>query len=160
VLARHSTADAKDRLDESASAWGLRLAVFTGGMGVLLAALVVLVMTVTGWRVVARDLAALHMSGVPLKELRRSLVREQVVLVLVGTVVGVVCGAVSSLVAMPLIPLFDSDADPVPALELAPSAVAIVGSAVGAGLVLVVVGWLAAVGAGRRITLRRIRESL
>ena len=45
-------------------------------------------MTVTGWRVVARDLAALHMSGVPLKELRRSLVREQVVLVLVGTVVG------------------------------------------------------------------------
>jgi hypothetical protein len=160
VLARHSTAAAKDRLDESASAWGLRLAAFTGVMGVLLAALVVLVMTVTGWRVVARDLAALHMSGVPLKELRRSLVREQVVLVLVGTVVGVVCGAVSSLVAMPLIPLFDSDADPVPALELAPSAVAIVGSAVGAGLVLVVVGWLAAVGAGRRITLRRIRESL
>jgi hypothetical protein len=48
----------------------------------------------------------------------------------------------------------------VPALELAPSAVAIVGSAVGAGLVLVVVGWLAAVGAGRRITLRRVRESL
>jgi hypothetical protein len=160
VLARHSTAEAKDRLDESASAWGLRLAAFTGGMGVLLAALVVLVMTVTGWRVVARDLAALHMSGVPLKELRRSLVREQVVLVLVGTVVGVVCGAVSSVVAMPLVPLFDSAADPVPALELAPATFAIVGSAVGAGLVLVVVGWLSAVGAGRRITLRRIRESL
>ena len=160
VLARHSTAAAKDRLDESASAWGLRLAAFTGGMGVLLAALVVLVMTVTGWRVVARDLAALHMSGVPLKELRRSLVREQVVLVLVGTVVGVVCGAVSAIVAMPLVPLFDSAADPVPALELAPATFAIVGSAVGAGLVLVIVGWLSAVGAGRRITLRRIRESL
>lgn len=160
VLARHSTAAAKDRLDESASAWGLRLAAFTGGMGVLLAALVVLVMTVTGWRVVARDLAALHMSGVPLKELRRSLVREQVVLVLVGTVVGVVCGAVSAIVAMPLVPLFDSAADPVPALELAPATFAVVGSAVGAGLVLVIVGWLSAVGAGRRITLRRIRESL
>lgn len=160
VLARHSTAAAKDRLDESASAWGLRLAVFTGGMGVLLAALVVLVMTVTGWRVVARDLAALHMSGVPLKELRRSLVREQVVLVLVGTVVGVVCGAVSSWVAMSLVPLFDSAADPVPALELAPDVLAVVGSAVGAAVVLVAVGWLAAVGAGRRITLRRIRESL
>ncbi|GAA2169229.1 hypothetical protein GCM10009845_34990 [Pedococcus bigeumensis] len=160
VLARHSTAAAKDRLDESASAWGLRLAVFTGGMGVLLAALVVLVMTVTGWRVVARDLAALHMSGVPLKELRRSLVREQVVLVVVGTVVGVACGAVSSWVAMPLVPLFDSAADPVPALELAPDALAILGSAAGAALVLVAVGWLAAVGAGRRITLRRIRESL
>ena len=44
--------------------------VATGAMAVLLAALVVLVMTVTGWRVVARDLAALHMSGVPLKELK------------------------------------------------------------------------------------------
>ena len=160
ILARHSAAEAKDRLDESATAWGLRMAAFTGAMGVLLAALVVLVMTVTGWRVVARDLAALHMSGVPLKELRRSLVREQVVLVVVGTVVGVICGAVSSLVAMPLIPLFDSAADPVPALELAPATLAIVGAALGAGLVLVIVGWLAAVGAGRRITLRRIRESL
>jgi ABC-type antimicrobial peptide transport system permease subunit len=153
-------AAAKDRLDESASAWGLRLAAFTGAMGVLLAALVVLVMTVTGWRVVARDLAALHMSGVPLKELRRSLVREQVVLVLVGTVVGVICGAVSSFIAMPLIPLFDSAADPVPALELAPDTLAIAGAAVVAGVVLVAVGWLAAVGAGRRITLRRIRASL
>lgn len=160
ILARHSVTAAKDRLDESASAQGLRLAAFTGAMGVLLAALVVLVMTVTGWRVVARDLAALHMSGVPLKALRRSLVREQVVLVLVGTVVGVVCGTVSSFVAMPLVPLFDSSADPVPALELEPATVAIVGAAVVAAAVLVAVGWLAAVGAGRRITLNRIRESL
>lgn len=160
ILARHTVTAAKDRLDESASAWGLRLAAFTGAMGVLLAALVVLVMTVTGWRVVARDLAALHMSGVPLKVLRRSLVREQAVLVLVGTVVGVVCGTVSSFIAMPLVPLFDSAADPVPALELAPAAAAIVGAAVVAAAVLVAVGWLAAVGAGRRITLNRIRESL
>ena len=160
ILARHTVAAAKDRLDESASAWGLRLAAFTGAMAVLLAALVVLVMTVTSWRVVARDLAALHMSGVQLKALRRSLVREQVVLVLVGTVVGVTCGAVSSLIAMPLIPLFDSAADPVPALELAPDALAVVGAAVVAGAVIVAVGWLAAVGAGRRITLRRISESL
>jgi hypothetical protein len=160
ILARHSVEAAKDRLDESASAWGLRLAAFTGAMGVLLAALVVLVMTVTGWRVVARDLAALHMSGVPLGTLRRSLVREQVVLVLVGTVVGIVCGTVSSMIAMPLIPLFDSAADPVPALELAPATLAIVGAALVSAAVLVLVGWLAAVGAGRRITLRRIRESL
>ena len=62
------------------------------------------------------------------------------------------------MIAMPLIPLFDSAADPVPALELAPATLAIVGSAVVAGAVLVLVGWLAAMGAGRRITLRRIRE--
>ena len=66
----------------------------------------------------------------------------------------------SSFVAMPLIPLFDSAADPVPALELRPGRSPSSASAVGAGVVLVVVGWLAAVGAGRRITLRRIRESL
>jgi hypothetical protein len=160
VTGRHTYADQKDRLDHSASAWGLRLAAFTGAMAVLLAAIVVIVMTITGWRVVARDLAALHMAGVPLSTLRRSLVREQVVLVVVGAVVGAVCGAVSSLVAMPLVPLFDSHATPVPALELAPSLLAVVGSAVLAAVVVVLVGVLAAFATGRRIQLRRVREAL
>jgi putative ABC transport system permease protein len=160
VTGRHTYADQKDRLDHSASAWGLRLAAFTGAMAVLLAAIVVIVMTITGWRVVARDLAALHMAGVPLSTLRRSLVSEQVVLVLLGAVVGAVCGAVSSLVAMPLVPLFDSHATPVPALDLAPSLLAVVGSAVLAAVVVVLVGVLAAFATGRRIQLRRVREAL
>jgi hypothetical protein len=160
VIGRHTFAERKDRLDQSASAWGLRLAAFTGAMAVLLAAIVVIVMTITGWRVVARDLAALHMAGVPLGTLRRSLVREQVILVVVGAVVGAVCGAVSSLVAMPLVPLFDSKATPVPALDLAPSLLTVVGSAVLAALVVVVVGVLAAFATGRRIQLRRVREAL
>jgi hypothetical protein len=160
VIASHPYTVAKDRFDESASAQGLRLAAFTGAMGILLAALVVIVMTVTGWRTVARDMAALHMSGVPLRTLRRSLVREQVLLVVVGSVVGLVCGAVSSLLAMPLVPLFDTTADPVPALQLAPALGAAAGAALLAALVLVAVGWLSAHGAGRRITLQRVRESL
>jgi hypothetical protein len=160
VTGRHTFAERKDRLDQSASAWGLRLAAFTGAMAVLLAAIVLVVMTITGWRVVARDLAALHMAGVALGTLRRSLVREQVILVVVGAAVGTLCGAVSSLVAMPLVPLFDSGAAPVPALELAPSPVAVVGSAVLAAVVVVVVGALAAVATGRRIELRRVREAL
>ncbi len=160
VLARHTYLDARDRLDESASARGLTLAVFTGAMGVLLAALVVIVMTVTGWRVVARDLAALQLSGVRPSVLRRSLVREQVLLVVLGSVVGIVCGAVSALVAMPLIPLFDSTTTPVPALELAPSVPAIAVAGLLAVVVLLGVGYVAAVGAGRRITLRRVGESL
>ena len=160
VLARHPYTQAKERLDRSASSWGLRLAAFTGAMGILLAALVVIVMTVTSWRVVARDLAALHMSGVPLPTLRRSLVREQLVLVVVGTVVGAVCGTVSALVAMPLVPLFDGAATPVPALDLTPSLVAVGGVVLLAFAVLGLTGWLAATGAGRRVTLRRIRESL
>jgi hypothetical protein len=138
----------------------LRLAAFTGAMAVLLAAIVLIVMTITGWRVVARDLAALHMAGVPLGTLRRSLVREQVILVVVGAAVGTLCGAVSSLVAMPLVPLFDSGAAPVPALELAPSLLAVLGSAVVAAVLVVVVGALAAFATGRRIELRRVREAL
>ena len=160
VLSQHPYTQARDRLDRSASAWGLRLAAFSGAMGILLAALVVLVLTVTSWRVVARDLAALHMSGVPLATLRRSLVREQLVLVVVGTVVGAACGTVSALVAMPLVPLFASAADPVPALDLSPSPAAVAGVVVLALVVLGTTGVLAAAGAGRQVTLRRIRESL
>lgn len=160
VIGTHRYTESKQRLDQAASAQGLRLAVFTGAMGILLAALVVIVMTVTGWRTVARDMAALHMSGLPLPVLRRALVREQVVLVAVGSVVGVVCGALSSLLAMPLLPLFDDDATPVPPLELAPAVGVVLAAALGGAVVLVVVGWLAARGAGRRITLQRVRESL
>jgi putative ABC transport system permease protein len=160
VIATRTYADAKQRLDHSASAQGLRLAAFTGAMGILLAALVVIVMTVTGWRTVARDMASLYMSGVRLSVLRGALVREQVILVLVGSVVGLVCGAVSSVLAMPLLPLFDDTADPVPALQLAPAVGVAAGAALVAALVLVVVGWLAAAGAGRRITLQRVRDSL
>ncbi|GAB3434877.1 hypothetical protein GCM10027517_03440 [Phycicoccus ginsengisoli] len=160
VIGTHRYTEAKQRLDQAASAQGLRLAVFTGAMGILLAALVVIVMTVTGWRTVARDMAALHMSGLPLPVLRRALVREQVVLVAVGSLVGLVCGALSSVLAMPLLPLFDDDGTPVPPLQLAPALGPVLASAVGGALVLVVVGWLAGRGAGRRITLQRVRDSL
>jgi predicted lysophospholipase L1 biosynthesis ABC-type transport system permease subunit len=117
-------------------------------------------MTVTGWRTVARDMAALHMSGLRLPVLRRALVREQVLLVVIGSAVGLVCGAVSSLLAMPLVPLFDDEATPVPALDLAPALWALAAAAVAAAAVLVVVGWLSARGSGRRISLARVRESL
>lgn len=161
TVTNHRTfADAKEKLDQSASAWGLRLAAFTGAMAVLLAAIVIIVMAVTGWRVVARDLAALHLAGVPLRDLRRSLVREQVLVVLAGAVVGAVCGAVSSWIAMPLVPLFDSEATPVPAVDLVPSLAAVAGSAVAAALVVAVIGVFSAVGIGRRVRLSRVREAV
>jgi ABC-type lipoprotein release transport system permease subunit len=160
VTDRHTYAAARDRLDESASAWSLRLAAFVGVMAAVLAAIVVVVMSVTGWRVVARDLAALRMAGVPVSALRRSLLREQVIVVLGGAVVGALCGTLSSVVAMPLVPLFDSDAAPVPALDLAPSAPAVVGAAVAAALAIALVGVVAALATGRRIELRRVREAL
>jgi hypothetical protein len=160
VLASHSYAAAKERLDTSGSGWGGRLAAFTGAMAVLLAALVMVVMTVTGWRTVARDLAALHMAGVGMKVLRRSLVREQAIVVAVGALVGALCGTVAAIVAMPLLPLFDDPATPVPALQIDPSSAAVVGSTVLALVVLLVVAVACATVSGRRIALRRVRESL
>ena len=59
-----------------------------------------------------------------------------------------------------ILPLFDTAADPVPALQLTPAFGAAVGAAALAAAILVVVGWLAARGAGRRVTLQRVRESL
>jgi hypothetical protein len=67
---------------------------------------------------------------------------------------------VSALVAMPLLPLFDDPATPVPALEIAPSVPAVLLATLAAFLVLIPVGAAAAFGSGRRIALRRIRESL
>ena len=97
---------------------GLRAGPAAGGlhraMGILLAALVVIVMTVTGWRTVARDMAALNMAGVPMATCASALVREQVVLVLVGSVVGLVCGAVSSLLRHAARAAVRQTADPVP----------------------------------------------
>jgi hypothetical protein len=159
VLDRQTSAEAKARLDDSAAGWGLRLAGFTGAMAVLLAALVIVVMGVTGWRQVARDLAALHLSGVPLTTLRRALVREQLLLVAVGSVVGAVCGLVTAVVAMPLVPLFDTPAA-LPRPELAPAPVAVVLAAVAAATALALVGLATAVVTGRSVALSRVRESL
>jgi ABC-type antimicrobial peptide transport system permease subunit len=160
VVDTHTYAAAKERLDTSGSGWGMRLAAFTGVMALLLAALVVVVMTVTGWRTVARDMAALHMAGVGLGTLRRALVREHVTVVVVGVVVGAVCGAVAAVVAMPLLPLFDDPATPVPALQIQPSVAAVVGATAASLVVLVAVAVLCAMAAGRRIALRRVREAL
>ena len=104
-----------------------------------MAGLVLVVIAVTSWRVVARDLAALHLSGVPLAILRRALLGEQLALVLVGVAVGVLCGALTSALAMPLLPLFDVPAE-VPALQLEPSWQAIALAAVASTTALVAIG--------------------
>ncbi|WP_406831698.1 FtsX-like permease family protein [Pedococcus sp. KACC 23699] len=160
VTTAHHYDDAKARIVASGSGWGVRLALFSGAMAVVLAALVVIVIAATGWRVVARDLAALHMSGVRLGVLRRSLVREQVLVVTLGTVVGAVCGVTAAALAMPLLPLFDDASTPVPALQIAPSITAVLGATLVALVVLILAALAAALSSGSRVTLSRIRETL
>lgn len=58
-----TTTKGADRVfDQSASGWGLQLALIGGALAILLAALVLVILAVTGWRAAARDLAALRIS--------------------------------------------------------------------------------------------------
>ncbi|WP_338748938.1 FtsX-like permease family protein [Janibacter alittae] len=114
-----TTQDADRVFDESASGWGLQLAVIGGALAVLLAALVLVILAVTGWRAAARDLAALRISGVGQRAIARSLRTEHLVTVAVGVVLGAACSLLGSRLAMPSIPLFTTPAA-VPAPDLSP----------------------------------------
>lgn len=149
-----ATTEQADRVfDESATGWGLQLALIGGVLAVLLAGLVLIILAVTGWRASVRDLAALRISGVPHREIARALRTEHTVTVLVGVVLGAVCALVGSRLALPSVPLFTTPAAvPVPDLGPAWPAVLIT-TAVVAGVLLAVALLLA------RSVLRRVHPS-
>ena len=89
------TADRQRAYDESASAWGLRLAVGVAALALLIAGLVLVLVAATAWRGRARDYAALRMAGVPEVTLRRASLAEQAVVVLLAIGVGAACGIAS-----------------------------------------------------------------
>lgn len=120
VLSMRTLAEERRLLDESATGWGLLLALFTATLSLLLAAVMLVVVAMTTGRTVTRDIAALRVAGVSGQDLRRAAVREALSPVLVAAVVGAVCGVAGSVLAMPLIPLFDTPAA-VPAPDLAPA---------------------------------------
>ena len=120
VLSTRTLAQERRLLDESATGWGLLLALFTATLALLLAAVMLVVVAMTSGRIVTRDIAALRVAGVSGTDLRRAAVREALAPVVVAAVVGALCGVVGSALAMPLIPLFDTPAA-VPALELSPA---------------------------------------
>lgn len=159
VLSVHRADEVKQGYDRSASGWGLQLALVTGVLALLMAALALIVVAATGWRSVARDFAAMRMAGVPLPVLRRAARSEQLVVVGVGVGVGAVSGLVGAHLAMPLIPLFNQAA-PVPAPDLSPAWPAVAGASLVALGLLTVVGLLIARALGGRFTLGRIREFL
>lgn len=159
VLSVHRADEVKQGYDRSASGWGLQLALVTGVLALLMAALALIVVAATGWRSVARDFAAMRMAGVPLPVLRRAARSEQLVVVGVGVGVGAVSGLVGAHLAMPLIPLFNRAA-PVPAPDLSPAWPAVAGASLVALGLLTVLGLLIARALGGRFTLGRIREFL
>jgi hypothetical protein len=113
----------------------------------------------TSWRGVARDLAGLLVAGIPRAVLRSALRREQLVTVVSGVALGTVCGVGGALLAMPLLPLFDSPAA-VPAPDLTPAWAVIGATALCALLVVGGVAVLAARTVVARAVPERLRESL
>jgi hypothetical protein len=152
-------ADVKRRYDESAAAWSLQLAVIVGSVALLIALLVLVVSAISGWRFRTRDLAALRMSGVPVRSVRSMAVAAQLPAVLVGVVAGGVSGLLGAHLAMPIVPLF-ATAPEVSTLDLGTAWWAVVVAVV---LSLVVLG-AGSIAIGRalasRAELRRLREAL
>jgi predicted lysophospholipase L1 biosynthesis ABC-type transport system permease subunit len=93
--------DVRADLDASPAAWSLSLSVLVGLAALLVAALVIIVATATTWRGRATDLAALRMAGLPSRSLRRLELLGQLPVVLVGSLVGAICGVLAAVVALP-----------------------------------------------------------
>ena len=84
----HTLSDVRRTYDESTAAWSLQLAVLVGIAGLLTGILVLLVIAVTTWRLRSRDFAALRMSGVSLRSIRRIAVAEQLIAIGLAVVAG------------------------------------------------------------------------
>ncbi|KGN39605.1 FtsX-like permease family protein [Knoellia subterranea] len=158
VLSVRSLAEDKRLLDESATGWGLLLGLFTAVLSLLLAAVMLVVVSMTTGRVVTRDIAALRVAGVSGRDLRRAAVRESLAPVLLAAVVGAACGVAGAVLAMPLIPLFDTPA-PVPALDLTPAWLVMGLAWLACVLALTVVASVLALRAARRGDTDRLREA-
>lgn len=98
--------DARLRLDESVATWSLWLGALVGLAAVMIALLGLSVLSITGWRTRARDLASLAMAGVGRRTINRLPGAAQLVPVAVGVLAGAGCGLLGVALTMPDVPLF------------------------------------------------------
>lgn len=155
----HTLTQVRRTYAESTAAWSLQLAVVVGIAGLLTGILVLLVIAVTTWRLRSRDFAALRMSGVGQRSVRRIAVTEQLIAIALAVVAGAVCGAVGAHFALPTIPLF-ATAPQVSTLDLSTSWVAVAVGFAGAAVVLTLTGVVIGRAIAHRSTLERVRETL
>lgn len=98
----------------SASALALRLTPVVGAAAWSLALVVLLLLAVSTRRSRVYDNAGLQLAGVRSGVTSRSARLEQVGLVAIATIAGTVCGIVGGQLALPLIPLFETDQPAIP----------------------------------------------
>ena len=106
VTATTLRTDVRHRYDTSVPAWSLELGVLVGAVGLLLGAVVLVVISVTTWRIRSRDLAALRMAGASSRVVRRIAGTEHLPVVAAAVVSGAACGLVGAWFALPTVPLF------------------------------------------------------
>ncbi|MFE7226735.1 FtsX-like permease family protein [Nocardioides sp. NPDC057577] len=158
VADTRTLSDARHGLDETVATWSLWLGGMVGLAAVVIALLGSIVLTITGWRTSARDLASLTMAGVDRRITRRLAGAAQLAPVAVGVLAGAACGLLGVGLSMPDIPLFPTPPE-VDSTDLsAPWAIA----AATAGACLLVLG-AAAIALGRAVAaaarLDRLRET-
>jgi putative ABC transport system permease protein len=159
VTSSRTLADVRRGYDESAAAWSLQLAVLVGLVALLIGALVLVISAVSTWRVRARDLAALRMSGVSDRAIRSMAVAAQVPALTVGIVAGSLCGLAGAQLALPIVPLFTQDPE-VSTLDLSTAWPAVVAATVVVVVLLGLTSMLIGRALAGRADLRRLRETL
>ncbi|MEU6137102.1 FtsX-like permease family protein [Nocardioides sp. NPDC047086] len=106
VAQTRTLSDVRRGLDETVAAWSLRLGVVVGLAAVAIAVLALSVLTVTGWRTRARDLASLWLAGVDRHTVERLPGAAQLLPVILGVFAGAASGVLGALLTLPDIPLF------------------------------------------------------
>lgn len=151
--------DSDSRYSRSASALALRLTPIVGIAAWSLALVVLLLLAVSTRRARTYDNAGLQLSGVRAGITARSTRLEQIGLVALASIVGTVCGVVGGQLALPLIPLFETDQPAIP-VDLGISWPTALLSLVVSGAVLCAGAWLVAFALRRRTRFDVIREEL
>ncbi|WP_141781819.1 FtsX-like permease family protein [Nocardioides albertanoniae] len=106
VTTTRTLTDVRSDLDESVATWSLRLGVVVGLAAVVIAVLALSVLTATGWRTRARDLASLWLAGVNRRTVRRLPGGTQLLPVVLGVLAGAGAGVLATLLTLPDLPIF------------------------------------------------------
>ncbi|SFB79564.1 FtsX-like permease family protein [Nocardioides terrae] len=146
-------------LDRSIPTWAVQLGVVTGLVSLLVALLMLALTAVSGWRVRARDLAALWVGGVPRGIVSRLAVLAPLPVIAVAVLGGAAAGLVGAIVATPSIPLF-AEPPEVDTLDLATPWLPVLAVTAACLLLLGLLGAATGRAVYRRAALARLKEGV
>jgi len=146
-------------LDRSIPTWAVQLGVVTGLVSLGVALLMLALAAVSGWRVRARDLAALWVGGVPRRTVGRLAVVAPLPVIAVAVLGGAAAGLVGAVVATPSIPLFAVPPE-VDTLDLATPWLTVLAVTAACLLLLASLGAATGHAVFRRAALARLKEGV